>query len=210
MLTFRRWGGRLVYEFAADADLARRGCSEAADQTERRRLAASRGTEQAEKLPVLNLQVDRVNRRLGAIALRDAGELDRRSTHCSIRRVADHLHQRQRLAPLRSARSVPTSPLGSGRASGTTGPPLDAQGAEEVAIDLLLVRSPSGRIGRLREDVLLDDKPARVATAADSVKHRLERDVTLTQRTERPTPPDLICVAVIGRRCRPESTDARP
>ena len=187
-------GRRLVDELAADADLAGRGCSEAADQTERRRLATSRRTEQAEELPVLNLQVDRVKRCLRAVTLGDPGELDRRSAHCSVRRVGvtsitakraprlrrmpqasrtpalrawnvpaqttarmmrDRVQRRQPVDKIERApcpASMPRPGLEqhprcpAARDISATGPPLDAPGAEEVAIDLLLISSPLRRV----------------------------------------------------------------
>ena len=61
--------------FAANQDRARRRTDKAADQVQRGRLAAAGRPEQAEELALGDLEVDRAERLLGAVALRDPAEL---------------------------------------------------------------------------------------------------------------------------------------
>src|SRR5439155_5103921 len=61
----------------ADQDRAGRRRDEAADQVQGRRLAAAGRAEQAEELALGDLEVDRAERLLRAVALRDPAELDR-------------------------------------------------------------------------------------------------------------------------------------
>src|SRR5262249_29296260 len=68
---------QLVDALVADVDLAARRVHEAADQVQRRRLAAPGGAEQAEELALGDLEVRRTERGLAAVLLRHAEEPDR-------------------------------------------------------------------------------------------------------------------------------------
>ena len=88
-----------VDDLFADVDLAARGVHEAADQVERRRLAAAGRTEQAEELALRDLEVGHPERLVGAVVLRDPGEPDCR------RRVRHGAHPHERRVT-RSTRTV--------------------------------------------------------------------------------------------------------
>src|SRR5579862_78242 len=66
----------LVDAAAADPDLALGHRDEAADQVQRRRLAAAGRPEEAEELAVADLELDPTERHLVAVAFDDAAELD--------------------------------------------------------------------------------------------------------------------------------------
>src|ERR1700704_4597288 len=62
--------------FALDDDLPRGRLDKAADQVERRRLAAAGRPEQAKELALANLEVERLQRLDAAVAFGDATQLD--------------------------------------------------------------------------------------------------------------------------------------
>ena len=74
VLTGRRCGGSPSIALAAEPDLAARRGHEAADQVQRRRLAAARRPEQAEELAVLDAQVERPQRLDAPVALGHAAQ----------------------------------------------------------------------------------------------------------------------------------------
>src|SRR2546422_8593031 len=65
-----------VDALSLDPDRARRRRDEAADEVQRCRLPTARGTKQAEELAVADLELGGLERRLMAVLLRDAAELD--------------------------------------------------------------------------------------------------------------------------------------
>src|SRR5579884_1059864 len=79
--------------------------------------------------------------------------------------------------------------------------------AQVLAVEPL-VACGTVRIGRVREDVLLDDEPAPVAAGAQALEHGLERHVAGPEPAERPAPPDLLHRRRVGHDL-PDDAEAR-
>ena len=104
----------------ADQDRAGRGCDEAADQVERRRLAAAGRAEQAEELALGDLEVDLRQRLLRAVALADSAERDcrggqRSSSQPQERRRINVTGTRTSLRGASSSSIAPTSSVAAAR-----------------------------------------------------------------------------------------------